>query len=170
MPKTISQFMDKHFRHFNSASLLNASKSYKSLVENNGKMMVTLAGAISTAEIGKSLAEMIRNNKVHAICCTEANLEEDVFNLIAHNDYKMEPNYRELSAEQEMILHTQGYNRVTDTCIPEDTAVRRLSSLLLDEWIKLDLSQHSHAPHMFFWALFENKSIEKHYQIDPKDS
>ena len=170
MPKDISQFMDKHFRHFNSASLLNASKSYKSLVENNGKMMVTLAGAMSTAEIGKSLAEMIRNDKVHAICCTGANLEEDVFNLIAHNDYKMEPNYRELSAEQEMILHNQGYNRVTDTCIPEETAVKRLSSLLLDEWIKLDLSQRSQAPHMFFWTLFENKSIEKYYQIDPKDS
>jgi hypothetical protein len=41
-----------------------------------------------TAELGVSLAEMIRQNKIHIISCTGANLEEDIMNLVAHTHYK----------------------------------------------------------------------------------
>ena len=81
--------------------LKDAAQGYRAHLEKGGKMLVTLAGAMSTAELGLSLAEMIRQDKVHGICCTGANLEEDVFNLVAHHHYKRIPNWRELSAKEE---------------------------------------------------------------------
>ncbi|MDE0359826.1 MAG: deoxyhypusine synthase family protein, partial [Rhodospirillaceae bacterium] len=79
----ISEFIRHHYRHFNSAALVDAADAYAGLADAGGAMLVTLAGAMSTAELGLSLAEMIRRGKVHAICCTGANLEEDLFNLVA---------------------------------------------------------------------------------------
>ena len=87
-------------------------------------MLVSLAGAMSTAELGKSLAEMIRQDKVHIISCTGANLEEDIMNLVAHEHYKRVPNYRDLTPTEEKALLDKGLNRVTDTCIPEEEAFR----------------------------------------------
>lgn len=97
--------------------------------------MITLAGAMSTAELGISLAEMIRRDKVHAITCTGANLEEDLFNLVARSQYVRLPNYRELSPQQEEELLRRHLNRVTDTCIPEEEAIRRIERVVIDEWI-----------------------------------
>ena len=100
----ISDFVAHNFRHFNSAALADAADAYVRHLDAGGSMMITLAGAMSTAELGVSLAEMIRREKVHAICCTGANLEEDIFNLVAHDHYLRIPNYRELTAEQEESL------------------------------------------------------------------
>src|SRR2546430_9844834 len=122
---SISQFIDRHFRHFNAAVLKDAADAYIAHLDRGEKMMITLAGAMSTAELGISLAEMIRQGKVHAISCTGANLEEDIFNLVAHDHYKRVPNYRELSPKDEQALLDQHMNRVTDTCIPEGEAMRR---------------------------------------------
>jgi deoxyhypusine synthase len=99
----ISQFMSHHYRHFNAAATLDAARAYKQHLENGGKMFLTMGGAMSTAELGLSLAEMIRQGKVHGICCTGANLEEDVFNLVAHEHYVRIPNYRELTPDDEEI-------------------------------------------------------------------
>ena len=115
----ISKFMLEHFKHFNSAAMIDAAKGYDQQLAKGNKMMITLAGAMSTAEIGKSLAEMIRQEKVHIISCTGANLEEDLMNLVAHTHYKRIPEYRDLSPQQERELLDRGLNRVTDTCIPE---------------------------------------------------
>ena len=84
----VSQFIENNFLHFNSAALVDAAKGYETHLTEGGKMMVTLAGAMSTAELGKSLAEMIRQGKVDIISCTGANLEEDIMNLVAHSHYK----------------------------------------------------------------------------------
>jgi deoxyhypusine synthase len=96
----ITEFLKHHYRHFNAAALIDAAEGYKTHLDEGGKMMVTLAGAMSTAELGISLAEMIRQDKVQIITCTGANLEEDVFNLVAHDYYERIPNYRDLSPEQ----------------------------------------------------------------------
>ena len=114
----ISQFMEKHYLHFNSAAMMDAAKAYETHMNEGGKMMITLAGAMSTAELGISLAEMIRQDKVQIISCTGANLEEDLMNLVAHNHYKRVPNYRDLTPQMEWDLLENHYNRVTDTCIP----------------------------------------------------
>ena len=115
---TITEFAEKHYKHFNAATLVDASKAYIKHLESGHKMMITLAGAMSTAELGISLAEMIRQDKVQIITCTGANLEEDIFNLVAHTFYKRVPHYRDLSPQDEQDLLDQHFNRVTDTCIP----------------------------------------------------
>lgn len=123
----ISQFIEKHYLHFNAATLVDAAKGYEAQLSNGAKMLVSMAGAMSTAELGKSFAEMIRQDKVHIISCTGANLEEDIMNLVAHSHYKRVPNYRDLTPQDEWNLLEKGLNRVTDTCIPEEEAFRRLA-------------------------------------------
>src|SRR5687767_15982678 len=130
----ISDFIRHHYRHFNGAALVDAADGYVKHLGSGGQMLVTLAGAMSTAELGLSLAEMIRRGKVHAISCTGANLEEDVYNLVAHDHYERTPNWRELTPKQEKALHDRHLNRVTDTCIPEEEAIRRIEGAILDEW------------------------------------
>jgi deoxyhypusine synthase len=166
----ITDFIKHHYRHFNAASLVDAAEGYQKHLKSGGKMMVTLAGAMSTAELGLSLAEMIRKDKVHSISCTGANLEEDIFNLIAHDYYVRVPNYRELSAQDEQDLLDKHMNRVTDTCIPEMEAMRRLEKVLLDEWKKADKAGKQFFPHEFLYKLIKSGKLKKYYQIDPKNS
>lgn len=166
----ITNFLRSNFKHFNSAALIDAADGYiKHLAEGN-KMLITLAGAMSTAELGISLAEMIREGKVHAICCTGANLEEDIFNLVAHDYYERIPHYRELSPSEEQDLLNRHMNRVTDTCIPEMEAMRRLEGAVLKEWQKADEAGESYFPHEFFYKVLLSGALEEHYQIDPKNS
>src|SRR5690606_20343248 len=135
---TISNFIDHHYRHFNAAAMKDAAQAYKAHIDSGGRMLVTLAGAMSTAELGLSLAEMIRAGKVHAISCTGANLEEDLFHLVAANHYKRIPEYRYLTKEDDHQLWVEHNNRVTDTCIPEAEAMRVLEGMLDDVWTKAD--------------------------------
>ena len=166
----ISKFIKHNFRHFNAATLVDAAEAYSAHLNNGGKMMVTLAGAMSTAELGVSLAEMIRAGKVHAITCTAANLEEDIFNLVAHEHYVRVKNYRELSAADEVALLDKGLNRVTDTCIPEHEAMRRIESKLLTLWQKAEKEGKSYYPFEYFYELIKSGALKSEYQIDPKDS
>jgi deoxyhypusine synthase len=168
--KTVSEFISHHFRHFNAATLKDAAVGYSAHLEKGGKMLVTVAGAMSTAELGLSLAEMIRQDKVHAICCTGANLEEDVFNLVAHDHYRRIPNWRELKGEDEQALLEQHLNRVTDTCIPEGEAMRRIEKAVLQEWVNADQKRLKLFPHQFFYSILRDDRLRKSYQIDPKDS
>ena len=167
---SISDFVHHHYRHFNAAALIDAADAYKSHVENGGSMFMTLAGAMSTAELGLSLAEMIRKKKVHAICCTGANLEEDIFNLVAHDHYVRVPQYRELTAMDEEDLLSRHLNRVTDTCIPEEEAIRRIERVVLDAWMSADQKNEQYFPHEFLYEILRSGKLEEHYQIDPKDS
>ena len=108
----VTQFLKNNFRHFNAAALIDAAEGYKKHLADGNKMLVTLAGAMSTAELGITLAEMIRQDKIHAISCTGANLEEDIFNLVAHDFYERVPHYRHLTAQDEEDLlnrHEPGY-------------------------------------------------------------
>ncbi|EKE04287.1 MAG: hypothetical protein ACD_20C00089G0007 [uncultured bacterium] len=168
--QSITSFLKRNFKHFNAASLVDAAEAYKKHVDNDGKMLVALAGAMSTAELGISLAEMIRQDKVSAISCTGANLEEDLFNLVAHDYYKRIPNYRDLSPLEEEGLLKNHYNRVTDTCIPESEAMRRLEKFLVEKWFDADKKGARYFPHEFLYSILRDGSLEKYYQIDPKDS
>jgi len=167
---SIKEFIKHHFRHFNSAVVVDAAEAYVTHLQSGGKMLVTLAGAMSTAELGLSLAEMIRQDKVAAICCTGANLEEDIFNLVAHSHYKRIPNYRDLTPLEEEELHEKGMNRVTDTCIPEEEAIRRIERQVLALWQKADKSGERYFPYEFMYQLIKSGSIAQSYEIDPKDS
>jgi deoxyhypusine synthase len=166
----ISRFLTSHFLHFNAATVVDAAKAYEQQLLSGNKMMVTMAGAMSTAELGKSLAEMIRQDKVHIITCTGANLEEDVFNLVAHDHYKRIPNYRDLSPSEEKELLDQHFNRVTDTCIPEAEAMRAIEDHLFNVWKAADEAGESYFPHEYFYKILLSGELEEKYQIDPKDS
>ena len=166
----VSKFIAQHYRHFNAAALLDAAKGYETHLNAGGKMLVTLAGAMSTAELGISLAEMIRKDKVHAIVCTGANLEEDIFNLVAHDYYERVPQYRHLTAADEQKLLNRHMNRVTDTCIPEMEAMRRIEKVVLAEWVKADRAGERYFPHEFMYKILRGGKLKQSYQIDPKNS
>ena len=170
MPKPISEFIEKYFLHFNAASLVDAAKGYEKHLDEGGKMMVTLAGAMSTAELGKILAEMIRQDKVSIISCTGANLEEDLMNLVAHSHYKRVPNYRDLTPQEEWDLLEKGLNRVTDTCIPEEEAFRRLQKHIHELWKNAEAKGERKLPHEYMYEMILSGVLEQYYEIDPKDS
>jgi deoxyhypusine synthase len=166
----ITEFIKHHYRHFNAAALIDAAEGYKRHLDNGGKMMITLAGAMSTAELGLSLAEMIRKDKVQIISCTGASLEEDLFNLVAHDFYERVPNYRDLTPDDEQALLTRHMNRVTDTCIPEHEAMRRLEKAMVEVWTRAEAGGQRYFPHEFMYQVLKNGSLEEHYQIDTRDS
>jgi deoxyhypusine synthase len=162
--------MDRHYRHFNAAVCVDAAKAWIAHLDSGGKMLLTLAGAMSTAELGLSLSELIRAGKVHGICCTGANLEEDIFNLVAHTHYERIPGYRTLSPAQELALHDRGANRVTDTCIPEDQAIRCIEEHVIDLWRRADREGISCFPYEFMYQLLDSGKLDPYFEIDPKDS
>jgi deoxyhypusine synthase len=166
----ITNFLKHHFRHFNAAALIDAADGYSKHLADGGKMMITLAGAMSTAEMGIQLAELIRQDKVQIISCTGANLEEDIFNLVAHDFYERVPHYRDLTAADEHELLKRHMNRVTDTCIPEEEAMRRIEHTVLKHWEKADQAGEAYFPHEFFYQILKSGDLEQYYQIDPKDS
>jgi deoxyhypusine synthase len=166
----ISDFIIHHYRHFNAAALVDAARAFKSLVDDGGRMFLAMAGAMSTAEIGLSLAEMIRRGKIHGISCTGANLEEDVFNLVAHDHYVRIPRYRDLTPDDEQALLERQLNRVTDTCIPEEEAMRRMEHVLVDLWRRAEAAGERYFPHEFFYQALKEGHLEENYQIDPADS
>lgn len=164
------QFMKGNFKHFNAATLIDAAEAWNTHLNSGGKMFLTMAGALSTGEIGISLAEMIRQEKIHAICCTGANLEEDIFNLIAHKSYERIPHYRQMSAEEELELKKKHLNRVTDTCIPEKEAIRKLEGSLYPIWKDAGDKGERYFPFEYIYRLIKSGSLEKHYEIDPENS
>src|SRR5438105_3895964 len=166
----ISQFMQKHYLHFNSAALMDAAKGYETHLTEGGKMMVTIAGAMSTAELGISLAEMIRQGKIDIISCTGANLEEDLMNLVAHDHYERVPHYRDLTPKDEWALLEKGLNRVTDTCIPEEEAFRRLQKHIYELWKDANNKGERYFPHEFMFKMINSGVLKQYYQIDPANS
>lgn len=167
---SISRFMEENYLHFNAASLMDAAKGYEQHLAEGGKMLISLAGAMSTAELGKTLAEMIRQDKVQIISCTGANLEEDIMNLVAHNSYKRVPHYRDLSPQEERELLDGGFNRVTDTCIPEEEAFRRLQKHIFKIWREAEVKGERYLPHEFMYKMLLSGDLEQYYEIDPKNS
>ena len=167
---SVRKFVENHYRHFNARTLVDATDAYRQHIDGGGRMMVTLAGAMSTAELGLSLAEMIRRDLVHAITCTGANLEEDLFNLVAHDHYVRVPDWRNLTPQREREMLERGLNRVTDTCIPEEEAFRVLEGEVLRLWQEADEAGESWFPHEYFYRLIREGRLEHAYQIDPADS
>lgn len=166
----VGSFVKHHYRHFNAAVVVDAAEAYRDHIANDGKMFLAMAGAMSTAELGLSLAEMIRQGKVHSICCTGANLEEDLYNLVAHNHYERVPEYRQLTPEQEVGLLERHLNRVTDTCIPEEEAMRRIERVVMEEWSAADRSGDRRFPHEFLYCVLRKGKLKQFYEIDPANS
>lgn len=168
--KAIQKFIEHNYRHFNAAVVKDASEAYIKHIKSGGKMFLAMAGAMSTGEIGLTLAEMIRQDKISAISTTGANLEEDIFNLVAHNFYERVPGYRYFTKDDEEALLNRHMNRVTDTCIPEEEAMRRIERILQQYWRKAEKEGKRYFPYELMYAIIRDGVIKEHYQIDPKDS
>ncbi len=169
-PRPIRDFMAHHFLHFNAGTVVEAARAYEAAIDRGSPMFVSMAGAMSTAQLGRSLAEMIRKGKVHAISCTGANLEEDVFNLVAHNHYTRIPNWRALSEADEVALDEGGMPRVTDTCIPEEEAMRTIEAHVIKRWQAAHAEGRRELPHRYLYDLLLSGDLKDAYQIDPRDS
>lgn len=166
----IRDFIEKNYLHFNAAALVDAARGYEDHLASGKKMLISLAGAMSTAELGISLAEMIRQDKVQMISCTGANLEEDIMNLVAHNSYERVPHYRDLTPKEEWDLLERGMNRVTDTCIPEEEAFRRLQKHIFEIWKKAENEGKRYLPHEYMYQMLLSGVLEQYYEIDPANS
>lgn len=165
----VREFMERHFLHFNSREVIAASKAYEAHVDAGGKMLVSLAGAMSTARIGRILSRMIRAGKVHAISCTGANLEEDLFTLLAADQYEVIESWRALSAADETALYERGMNRVTDTCIPE-TVMRHLEERLFAVWKAASDAGIRRMPSEHLFEVLGDESLAEHFAIPREDS
>ena len=146
----ILSFMESHYQHFNAGELSRCTRSLIEFSNSGGKLVIALAGAMSTAQIGRSLAPVILAGKVHSISCTGANLEEDLFLLLAGDKYETVEDWRSQSAMEDYELNLRGMNRVTDVCIPEDAAIRRVESMILEIW-----KEEPRLPHEHLYALLE---------------
>ncbi|HEX6274065.1 MAG TPA: deoxyhypusine synthase family protein [Polyangiaceae bacterium] len=166
----VRDFITRHYRHFNAAALVDAAQGWEKHLAQGGKMLLTMGGAMSTAELGIVIAELIRRDKVHALCVTGANLEEDVFNLVAHDAYERVPNFRELTAQDEKALLDRQLNRVTDTCIPEEEAMRKIERHMMKLWRSAHEKGERYFPYEYFYQLLRSGALKPEFQIDPKDS
>ena len=164
----IKDFIGYHYKHFNAGVLATCCESLRDFLKNDGRMMITLAGAMSTAEIGRSLAPAIRSQKIHAICCTGANLEEDLFNLVAKSSYEKIKDWRSWTAEDDKGLQKRGFNRVTDVAIPEQEAIRHIEKPLIKLWKDADAAGDRRFPHEYLYDLLLHGNLE--YDANPKNS
>ena len=165
---SVRDFIQRNYRHFNAGALSDCIESIRTFLDNDGRLMITLAGAMSTAQIGKTLAPAIRSQKVHAICCTGANLEEDLFNLIARSDYERIPNWRDFSASDDLDLHERGLNRVTDVAIPEQEAIRYVEKQMLELWKDAEAAGDRRFPHEYIYDLLLHGDLV--FDGDPSES
>ena len=164
----IRDFIKRHYHHFNAGALADCAESLNGFLENDGRLIVTLAGAMSTAGIGRSMAPAIRSQKIHAICCTGANLEEDLFRLVASSSYERVDDWRDLTAESDADLAERGMNRVTDVAIPEEEAIRYIEKPLLQLWKDAEAAGDSRFPHEYLYDLLLHGGLE--FDSDPNDS
>ena len=165
---SVRDFIENNYRHFNSGVLADCASSMRSFLEQDGRLMVTLAGAMSTAEIGRTLAPAIKAQRVHAICCTGANLEEDLFGLLARSSYESIDDWRQLTAQDEMDLLERGMNRVTDVAIPETEAIRAVEGPLMALWEDAEAAGDSRFPHEFLYDLLLHGDLK--FDGDPEHS
>ncbi|MDO8592661.1 MAG: deoxyhypusine synthase family protein [bacterium] len=165
----VSEFAERTLNHCNGGSTLQAALWLKNHLANGGKLVVTLAGALSSFQVGVMLAELIRKNKVHLISATAANHEESYYRYVAHSHYAFIPRYTELTPEQEAELRDAGLRRITDTFLPEDESVRIMEPQLLKMWQAAEKKGERYFPHEYFRRLFSEKLISADRQANPAD-
>lgn len=166
----LSKYAELTLNHCNAGATMAAALWLKAHLKNGGKIVVTLAGALSSFQIGVMLAELIRQNKVHLVSATGANHEESYYRYVAHSHYAYIPRYTELTPAQEAELRDAGLRRITDTFLPEDESVRIMEPHLLKMWQKAEAKGESYFPHEYFRRLFKEKLIKPDPKANPLDS
>ena len=165
----ISDFCAFALKHCNGGAAVAAAYLLRDHVKAGGKLFVTLAGAMSSFQVGKLLSELIRRNMVHGISATAANFEESFYRYVAHSHYKYIPRYTELTPLQEQELRDAGYRRITDTFLPEEESVRIMEPHLVKMWKAAMVKGESALPHEYFFRMFSEKLIQPDPAGDPRN-
>src|SRR3989344_5645320 len=170
MAKQISvlDLFKKLFHNFNSRTLRDSTIAFKKHLDAGGKMLLAMGGAMSSAQLGVTLAPMIRENKIHIISCTGANLEESIFRLVAHKSYKDYPDYRYFTKEDDQKILERGERRVTDTSIPEEEAFRVVEPIILKKWKEASKTGQRFFPHEYFFQILLSDELKGKYEGDPE--
>jgi deoxyhypusine synthase len=166
--KSVLELFQKLFHNFNSRAMKDATLAFKAHLDGGGKMLLAMGGAMSSAQMGVTLAPMIKEGKIHAISCTGANLEESVFRLVAHDSYKDYPDYRYFTKEDDEAILNRGERRVTDTSIPEEEAFRVVEPMILKLWKKAEKNGERFFPHEYFFQLLLSSELDGKYEGDPE--
>ncbi|MBP7006909.1 MAG: deoxyhypusine synthase family protein [Candidatus Pacebacteria bacterium] len=156
----------KLFHNFNARQMKDATIAFKKHLDDGGKMLLAMGGAMSSAQLGVTLAPMIKEGKIHAISCTGANLEESVFRLVAHTHYKDYPDYRYFTKEDDEKILERGERRVTDTSIPEEEAFRVVEPIILKKWKEAQAKGERYFPHEYFYQILQDGSLDPHHEGD----
>jgi deoxyhypusine synthase len=164
----ILEFLLKNYKNFNSRATRDATLSYWNHVESGGRMFWSMAGAMSSAQLGITLAPAIRAGLVHGLSVTGANLEESLFRLVAHHGYKDFPDYRYFTKEHDTKILEDRMRRVTDTSIPEDEAFRAVEKYLVPMWLDATKNKTRHFWHEYFYELIQ-KIESTLYQGKPEE-
>jgi deoxyhypusine synthase len=167
--RPISQYAKLTLNHTNGGAVMEAALWLKNHLKNGGKIMVTIAGALSSFQVGVMLAELIRKNKVHIVSATGANHEESYYRYVAHSHYANIPRYTELTPKQEAELRDAGLRRITDTFLPEDESVRIMEPHLVKMWKDAEKKKERFFPHEYFRRLFKEKLIQPDAKANPFD-
>jgi len=167
--KPVSTFAERTLKHCNGGATLEAALWLKDHLASGGKLVITIAGALSSFQIGVTLAELIRQGKVHLISATGANHEESYYRYVAHSHYAYIPRYTELTPDQEAELRDNFLHRITDTFLPEDESVRIMEPHLLKMWAEAQEKGERYFPHEYFWRLFSEGLIKPDPMANPDD-
>ncbi len=170
MPPTLPvlEFIARNYRNFNARATRDATFSYWDHVKAGGRMYLAMAGAMSSAQLGITLAPAIRAGLIHGLSVTGANLEESLFRLVAHDSYKDFPEYRYFTKRDDTRILKQRMRRVTDTSIPEDDAFRAVEKILVPMWKKASRDGDRRFWHEYFYELV-GKLPRSKFEGDPRE-
>lgn len=163
----VLNFVLSNYKNFNSRATRDALLAYWKHIDAGGKMFWAVAGAMSSAQLGITLAPAIRAGLIHGLSVTGANLEESLFRLVAHHSYKDFPDYRYLTKEDDTKILEQRMRRVTDTSIPEDEAFRAVEKIIVPMWTGAGQKQTRRFWHEYFFELIQTVDA-KSYEGDPE--
>ena len=158
----ILDFVLTNYKNFNARATRDALLAYWRHVEGGGKMFWAVAGAMSSAQLGITLAPAIRAGLIHGLSVTGANLEESLFRLVAHDHYKDFPDYRYFTKADDTRILEDRMRRVTDTSIPEDEAFRAVEKDIVPTWKKATADGTRRFWHEYFYELIQKVDPSLH--------
>jgi len=158
----VLEFVLKNYQNFNARVTRDALLAYWKHLQAGGKMFWTLAGAMSSAQLGITLAPAIREGIIHGISSTGANLEESLFRLVANDSYRDFPEYRYFTKADDTRILKDRMRRVTDTSIPEDEAFRVVEKFLVPMWENASKNQDRRFWHEYFYELIQKLPARLH--------
>ena len=158
----ILDFVLTNYKNFNARATRDALLGYWRHIDRGGKMFWAVAGAMSSAQLGITMAPAIRAGLIHGLSVTGANLEESLFRLVANHSYKDFPDYRYMTKKDDTRILEDRMRRVTDTSIPEDEAFRAVEKTIVPMWTSATSSGSRRFWHEYFYELITTIGADLH--------